>query len=98
MNWFFQSAFGAVSGAFAAWIHHALYIRPRQLKIKASIPAPIKAAMQSALDHEVTLLEPRVASWAQQEADRVISAAANRIAPQPPNPSSGAGQGDNTQP
>ncbi len=82
MNWIYETVLGAASAAFGAWIHHAFYIRPRQLKIKASIPAPIKAAMQTALDREVTLLEPRLSDWAQQEADRAIGAVAEKLAPQ----------------
>ncbi len=94
MNWFFGTALGAVSAAFGAWIHHALYIRPRQLKIKASIPGPIKAAMQTALDSEVTNMEPRLTNWAQQEADRAIGAVAAKVASgitSPKDGSSGAG-------
>ncbi len=79
MNSLFQGflgpLFGAALAGFGAWVHHALYIRPNQLKIKVALPATVKSALQS----ELNVLVPVLASRAEAEANTLVTGLAQKV-------------------
>ena len=79
MNSFFQAFLGPIIGAgltsFGVWIHHALTIKPNQLKIKANLPFGVKTQLQNELD----ILAPVLASRAETEATSLVTGLAEKI-------------------
>jgi hypothetical protein len=67
--------FGGILTGFGVWIHHALYIRPNQLKIKMHLPPAVKSSLQN----EVDILVPVLATKAQQVASDALTGLATTV-------------------
>lgn len=69
------TVFGGLLTSFGVWVHHALYIKPNQLKIKANIPPALKATLQA----EVDKLVPVLATKAEQVATSAVTGLAETV-------------------